>query len=70
MNAQIQSRRNGLIISLPRDATSMLGRFATKGDNELIFEEVKKSTAKVSKARKAEIEKPVTIESEAPETFV
>lgn len=33
----IQSSRNGLKINIPADARGVIGRFATKGDNELIF---------------------------------
>lgn len=34
----VKSRTNGLIIGIPADAAGVVGRFATKGDNELVFE--------------------------------
>lgn len=39
--ASVQSRRNGLIISVPADARGVVGRFNTAGDNELIFARTK-----------------------------
>lgn len=33
----IQSRVNGLIVTIPAQAKGLLGRFATKGENELVF---------------------------------
>ena len=33
----VQSARNGLIIGIPTDARGVIHRFATKGDNELVF---------------------------------
>lgn len=33
----IQSRVNGLIITIPAQARGLLGRFATKGENDLVF---------------------------------
>jgi len=34
----VKSARNGLILNVPTDARGVIGRFATKGDNELVFE--------------------------------
>jgi hypothetical protein len=36
-NPNIQSRINGLVITVPPQARGMLGRFATRGENELVF---------------------------------
>lgn len=35
--AQVQSRVNGLIIPVPAGARGVIHRFASKGDNELVF---------------------------------
>ena len=36
-NPNIQSRVNGLVITVPPQARGMIGRFATRGENELVF---------------------------------
>lgn len=36
---QVESRRNGIIVNIPADARNVIGRFATKGDNELVFDQ-------------------------------
>lgn len=35
----VQSRVNGLQVAIPPDAIGVIGRFATKGGNELVFEQ-------------------------------
>lgn len=58
----IQSRQNGLVIAVPPEARGVLGRFATKGDNELVF--VKPKGVRPADAPTGENNaKPVTIES-------
>lgn len=58
----IQSRQNGLIIAIPPMARGLLGRFATKGENELVF--VKPKGVRPADAKGGENNsKPVTIES-------
>lgn len=34
---QVQSAVNGLVINIPAQAKGLLGRFATQGDNRLVF---------------------------------
>lgn len=59
---QIQSRVNGLIVNIPAQAKGLLGRFATKGDNELVF--VKPKGVTPADAKNGENHtKPVTVES-------
>ena len=58
----IQSRVNGLIVNIPAQAKGLLGRFATRGDNELVF--VKPKGVVPADAKSGENNtKPVTIES-------
>lgn len=58
----IQSRVNGLIVNIPAQARGLLGRFATRGDNELVF--VKPKGVVPADAKSGENNtKPVTIES-------
>lgn len=65
MTNQIQSARNGLIITVPTQARGVLRRFASAGDNELIF--AKLPETKSSRKRVTKAEKPMTIESPASE---
>lgn len=72
---QIQSRVNGLIINIPPQAKGLLGRFATNGDNQLVF--VKPKGVIPADAKTGENNtKPVTVESlaidpqSAPEDLV
>lgn len=58
---QVRSRVNGLIINIPADARGIIGRYATQGGNELIFD--KRSLNGAPKPS----EKPVTIESLNPD---
>jgi hypothetical protein len=57
----VQSRVNGLIIDVPADASGVLRRFKTPGDNELIF-------AGIKGGGKADDDKKLVIESEASDT--
>ena len=58
----IQSRQNGLIIAIPPMARGLLGRFATKGENELVF--VKPKGVRPADAKGGDNNaKPVKIES-------
>lgn len=58
----IQSRVNGLVVHIPAQAKGLLGRFATRGDNELVF--VKPKGVVPADAKSGENNtKPVTIES-------
>lgn len=58
----IQSRNNGLIIAIPPMARGLLSRFATKGENELVF--VKPKGVRPADAKDGEnFKKPVVIES-------
>jgi len=60
----IESRVNGLKINIPADARGVVHRFATKGGNELVFNarSLKQATGGAPAPNK-----PVTIESEAPD---
>lgn len=51
----IKSRVNGLLVSIPADARGILNRFATRGGNELVFEEIDKRS--VVPASKVEVKK-------------
>lgn len=42
----VQSRVNGIKINIPADAAGVVGRYASKGDNELIFEKTRNKIAK------------------------
>lgn len=42
----VQSRVNGLKINIPADAAGVVGRYASKGDNELIFEKSRSNVPK------------------------
>ena len=58
----IQSRVNGLVIMVPPMARGMIGRFATRGENELVF--VKPKGVRPADAPNGENNaKPVTVES-------
>ena len=65
MSNQIQSARNGLIITVPTQARGVLRRFASSGDNDLIFAKIPET--KTSRKRAAKPEGPMTIESPASE---
>lgn len=58
----IQSRVNGLIVNIPAQAKGLLGRFATRGDNELVFVKPKGVTPADAKTGENNT-KPVTVES-------
>lgn len=58
----IQSRVNGLIVNIPAQAKGLLGRFATRGDNELVFVKPKGVIPADSKTGENNA-KPVTVES-------
>ena len=58
----IQSRVNGLIVNIPAQAKGLLGRFATRGDNELVFVKPKGVTPADAKTGENNA-KPVTVES-------
>lgn len=59
---QIQSRVNGLLIDIPPQAKNLLGRFATQGDNQLVF--VKPKGVRPADAKGGEnTAKPVVVES-------
>jgi hypothetical protein len=60
--SRVQSRVNGLVITVPPQAAGMLGRFATKGENELVFVKPKGVKPADSKGGENNL-KPVTIES-------
>ena len=61
-STSVQSRVNGLVIAVPPMAKGMLGRFATKGENELVF--VKPKGVKPADAKDGENNtKPAKIES-------
>ena len=55
----VQSRVNGIKINIPADAAGVVGRYASKGDNELIFEKPR------TKAPKDE--EPTVVESIEPD---
>lgn len=58
----VQSRTNGLIINIPAQARGVLGRFATRGDNELVF--VKPKGVRPADAKDGENNAaPVVVES-------
>lgn len=59
---QVQSRVNGLIINIPAQAKGLLGRFATRGDNELTFVKPKGVTPADAKTGENNA-KPVVVES-------
>ena len=42
----VQSRVNGLKVNIPADAAGVVGRFQSKGDNELVFEKPKRQVAR------------------------
>lgn len=58
----IQSRVNGLIVTIPPQAKGLMGRFATRGDNELVFVKPKGVVPADSKTGENNT-KPVTVES-------
>lgn len=64
-NVQVQSKRNGLIVALPRDVSPIGNRFFVKGgDNEHIFEKVKntripKEVDTVTFSKETEVEEDV-----------
>ncbi|KMQ97345.1 atp-dependent rna helicase [Lasius niger] len=60
---QVQSRRNGLIVTMPRDVAVVANRFFTKGDNELIFEQTKTPEGRPKRIPRAS-GKPVVFSSE------
>lgn len=67
MSNQIQSARNGLIITVPTQARGVLRRFASAGDNELIFAKMPEAQTKTGRKRAAKPEAPMTLESPASE---
>ena len=67
MSNQIQSARNGLIITVPTQARGVLRRFASSGDNELIFAKMPENQTKPGRKRAAKPEGPMTLESPASE---
>lgn len=62
---QIRSRTNGLIINIPADAAGVIGRFATAGGNDLIFD--KASLGMKNGKRPAPDSTPMTVRSLAPD---
>ena len=67
MSNQIQSARNGLIITVPTPARGVLLRFASSGYNELIFAKMPENRAKTGRKRADKPEAPMTLESPASE---
>lgn len=61
----IQSSRNGLKINIPADARGVIGRFATKGDNELIFDKASLGGRRVDNSV-SHIESPSATSEPAP----
>jgi len=47
---QVKSAVNGLIINIPADAAGVVRRFASDGDNELIFDKSSLSGKQTAKA--------------------
>jgi hypothetical protein len=62
---QVQSRVNGLIVNIPADARNVVGRFATKGGNELIFENLPKSRRRAVDQEEAMVVESLTSEPKA-----
>jgi hypothetical protein len=60
---RVQSARNGLFIEIPTQARGVIHRFATPGDNELIFNKI--SPSKINAGKRASA-KPVILGDDAP----
>ncbi len=58
----VRSRYNGLYINVPADAAGVMGRFATAGGNELVFDQKSIKNGR-SQRFDRENEEPVRIDS-------